>query len=257
MTGPNGSYGRRSKLVVADKGVRPVAPTFGRVRHLIYSAKCTGEMVVESDAERHTSHMLTLDPRAKGFSTQPFTVDLIDHRLLKTPDAVAEARKKHSNRIGPKLYTPDFSVDWIGLPRSAIEVKLEGFEGDDYYLTMLGLGSAIIEAHGYRFTKVVFPGNPRHPLRSNLPLLKKAASRLDLWPDTVLAQRISDICAQHPVSLKELCHQLNMSPDLVPALLVSGCVAAKLSMQHLNGTMLLSAAFGDLSHLELLDGVLE
>lgn len=255
MMKSSGNYGRRSRLQLADKGVRQVAPTFGKVLYLTYSKKCNGELVVESDAERLTAHMLTLDPRVKEFTTQPFTVDLIDQRLLKTPETVAEARRKHNQRLGPKFYTPDFAVEWESQPRSVLEVKLEGYEGDETYQTRLRLGSSIIEAHGYRFAKVVMPANPRHPLRSNLPLLKMAACRLDLWPDSDLVRRIVEICAQQPSSLKELCTTLNVSPNLVPALLVSGCVAGSLATQHLNGAMQLSAAFGDLSHLELLDGV--
>ena len=255
MTKPIGSYGRRPKLKLTEMAVRNVAPTFGKARYLSYSNKCEGTLVVESDGERLTSHMLTLDPRAKKFWTQPFTVDLIDKRILRTPVEVAEARKKHSKRIGPRFYTPDFGVEWIGLTRSAKEVKLEGFEGDDEYQTRLNLGASIIEDHGYRFSMVVFPRNPRHPFYSSLVLLKQAAGRPELWPDEQLAQRVSEVCSQQTVSLKDLCTRLNVSPNLVPAMLVSGCVSANLATQHLCGTMQLSAAYGDLSHLQLLDGL--
>ncbi len=255
MTKPTVSYGRRPKLKLTELAVRNVAPTFGKVRHLTYSTKCRGELVVESDAERFVSHMVTLDPRAKRFWTQPFTVDLIDRRILRSPVEVAEARKKHSKRIGPKFYTPDFGVEWIGLTRSAKEVKLEGFEGDEEYQTRLRLGASIIEAHGYRFSMVVFPRNQRHPFYSSLVLLKQAASRPELWPDEQLAQRITEVCSQQSVTLKDLCTRLNVSPSLVPAMLVSGCVSANLATQHLCGTMQLSAAFGDLSHLHLLEGL--
>lgn len=248
-----GTYGRRGKLTIADKGVRGVAPTFGKVRHLTFSSKCCGELVVESDAERLTAHMLTLDPRVKGFKTQPFTVDLLDQRLLKTPEEFAIARKKHSQRAGPKFYTPDFAIDWHRTTRSALEVKLEGFEGDETYQDRIRLGSSILEAHGYCFAIVVMPANPRHPLRGNLPLLKMASSRLDLWPTDTLAQDLTEICSHKPVLLKELCVTLDISPNLVPALLVSGCVASNLTEQSLNGSMLLSAAYGDLRHLELLE----
>jgi hypothetical protein len=46
---------------------------------------------------------------------------------------------------------------------------------------------------------------------------------------------------------------LNISPNLVPALLVSGCVASNLTKHSLCGTMPLSAAYGDLSHLQMLE----
>jgi hypothetical protein len=146
-------------------------------------------------------------------------------------------------------------VDWICLPRSAIEVKLEGFEGDEEYQAKLNLGASILNDHGFRFSTVVFPRNQRHPFYSSLVLLKQAAGRPDLWPDAELAQRILEVCSQETVSLKELCWRLNVSPSLVPAMLVSGCVSANLATQHLCGTMQLSSALGDLSHLQLLEGL--
>ena len=253
MSKSNGAYGRRGKLKFADKGVRDPASTFGKVRNLTYSIKGCGDLSVDRDAERHTAHMLTLDPRVKEFRTQPFMVDLIDQRLLKTPEEVAEARKKHSQRASPRFYTPDFAIDWQHTTRSALEVKLEGYEGDEIYQNRLLLGSSILDANGYRFAKVVIPCDPRHPLRGNIPLLKKAANRRDLWPDDSLVGRITDICELQPVTLKDLCDKLNISPNLVPALLVSGCVASNLTKHSLCGTMPLSAAYGDLSHLQMLE----
>ena len=253
--GGGGNYGRRSKLNAADAGVRRVASTYGKVQFLTYSSKAIGSVAVESDTERLVAHMLTLDPGVSRFQTQPFTVDLIDGRLLKTPEAVTEARAKHRFRLGPKFYTPDFAVDWLNLPRSALEVKLEGYVGDETYASVLGRGAEILESNGYRFTKVVMPANPKHPLRSNLPLLRKAASRGDLWPDAALVERIETLCGEHPVTLKDLCAALALSPNLVPALLVSGTLCGNVVRQRLEGVMELSAAYGDLGHLALLDEV--
>ncbi|MBN6207494.1 hypothetical protein JYK21_13550 [Ralstonia pickettii] len=84
-------------------------------------------MAVESDSERLVAHMLTLDPRVKRFKAQPLTVDLIDRRLLRTREAVTEARARYKDRDGPKFYTPDFEVNWHSISRSIIEVKLEGY----------------------------------------------------------------------------------------------------------------------------------
>lgn len=255
MASTSRNYGKRSQLKKSISGVRNVAPTFGKVRHLTYSSKCTGSLLVESDAERLTSHMLTLDPRVRAFWTQPFTVDLIDRRILRTVEEIAEARKKHRNRIGPFFYTPDFSIDWIALTRSALEVKLEGFEGDSKYKDKLQLGASILTAHGYRFAVVVIPRDSRHPFYSSLALLKQAAGRTEQWPDALQEQRITDCCSVKPITAVELCSQLKVSPSLVPAMLVTGCVSANLAQQHITGGMLLRAAYGDLSHLELIDTV--
>ena len=255
MSKSNGAYGRRGKLKDVDKGVRDPASTFGKVRNLTYSIKGCGDLSVDRDAERLTSLMLTFDPRVREFRTQPFMVDLIDQRILRTADEVAEARKKHSRRASPRFYTPDFSIEWKHTTRSALEVKLEGWEGNDTYQDRLRLGSSILQAHGYSFAIAVLPENDEHPLWSTVPLMKKAASRRDLRPNDALVQRITELCAQQPVLMKDLCSVLAISPNLVPTLLFYGCVAANLKEQCINGAMLLSAAYGDLSHLELLEKV--
>lgn len=249
-------YGKRSAASVsAVAGVRNVAPTFGKVRHLTYSNKCEGRLAVESDAERLTAHMLTLDPRVRSFRTQPFTVDLLDRRILSAPEEIADARKRHRIRTGNKFYTPDFAIDWYGFTRSALEVKLEDFEGDLEYQEKLAHGMCILQDHGYRIFTVVIPRDSRHPIHSSLALLKQATSRKDLWPDAALVQRISDVCEYQSTTVTSLCRQLELSPNLIPAMLVSGCVSANLLKQHIMGAMSLRAAHGDLSHLQLLESL--
>ncbi|WP_429347312.1 hypothetical protein [Paraburkholderia sp. Clong3] len=237
-----------------DAGIRRIAPTFGKALFLTYSTKSSGQLVVESDEERLVAHMLALDPRVSVFKAQPFKVDLIDGRLLKTPEAVNEARLKHKDRKGPKFYTPDFAVDRHTAPRSAIEVKREGHDGDDDYKSVLEQAKQILEAGGYLFSTVVMPAGP-HPLRSNLPLLKKAASRSDLWPSPDFVQRIEAVCAGRRMTLRMLCAELDLSPNLVPALLVSGAVGADVVRYAIHGEMMLAPTLGDLSHLELLEEV--
>ncbi|MBM5652600.1 hypothetical protein GSH05_13265 [Burkholderia pseudomallei] len=199
---PYGSRGQR--LASVDTGIRRVAPTFGKALFLTYSAKSSGQLVVESDEERLVAHMLTLDPRVRAFKSQPFKVDLIDRRLLQTPKAVVEARLRHKGRAGPKFYTPDFSVDRHNAPRSAIEVKGEGREGDDDYKSVLERAAQILDSAGYLFSTAMLPASP-HPLRSNLPLLKKAAARSDLWPSADLIQKIEAVCAGRRMTLRALC----------------------------------------------------
>lgn len=249
------SYGSRGqRLAGADAGIRRVAPSFGKALFLTYSTKATGQLAVESDEERLVAHMLTLDPRVRAFKPQPFKVDLIDRRLLQTPEAVAEARLRHKGRAGPKFYTPDFSVDRHNAPRSAIEVKGEGHDGDDDYKSVLKQAAQILESAGYLFSTAKMPASP-HPLRSNVPLLKKAASRSDLWPSPDLIQKIEAVCAGRRMTVRTLCAELNLSPNLLPALLVSGAVSADVARHAICGDMILTPALGDLSHLELLEEV--
>lgn len=259
MTRPKstkGGFGSRGRSTLADASVRSVAPTFGKVRFLTYSEKASGRMAVESDSERLIAHMLTLDPRVQRFIPQPLTVDLVDRRLLRTRDAVTEAKAKHRTRSGAKFYTPDFEAYWHGSSRSMIEVKVEGYSGDDEYERTLAHGAEVLMANGYRFATVVVPANPKHPLRSNLPLLRQAASRRDIWPTPDVVRAIETICNGAPILLGKLCGELGIVPNHVPALLVSGAVSAEVERQSINGAMLLQPAYGDLSHLELLEGLM-
>lgn len=251
----SGFYGSRGRLQGADSGARRVAPTFGKALFLTYSRKCTGPMVVESDAERLVAHMLTLDPGVRLFRTQPFTVDLIDRRIHKTAQSLAEARARHRGRHGPKFYTPDFFVEWHLHGRTAIEVKFEGYEGADEYAQRLAMGQDVIESSGIKFLRVVFPAAPRHPLRANLPLLTKAAQRLDLWPTSELVQSVESRLEHGAATMNELCTTLSLAPNLIPVLLVSGVLSARLGQEAINGAMKVAPAYGDLEHLALLSGV--
>lgn len=244
-------YGSRGLAGGADVGVRRVAPTFGKVLVLTSSPKSGEALAVESDAELLVVDMLTLDPRVKRFDTQPFTVDLIDGRLLLTAEEVSAARARHRGREGNKFYTPDVGVEWHADSRSAIEVKLEGYEGDQDF----GPARTILESYGYRFQCVVMPANPTHPLKSNLPLLRQAAMRQDLWPSAELLERIQRLFADGPVLLGKACPALGISPNLVPVLLASGAISADLFSRHIHGAMPLEFADGDLAHLMLIEEV--
>lgn len=249
------SYGNRGRLNGADRGVRRVAPTFGKVLHLTGSTKGPERFAVESDAERLVVQLLTIDPRVQRIDPQPFQVDLIDGRVLYSHEEVLAAKAKHRGREGHKFYTPDFRVHWLDSPRAAIEVKLEGYEGTPEYQAVLALARDILEANGYHFERLVIPANPRHPLRSNLPLLAKAAVRKDLWPSPELLSRIEQLCGTQPTTVAEACRALDLYPNLMPVLLASGAVRADLFRQPIFGAMPLEAAYGDLNHLILIHEV--
>lgn len=140
-----------------------------------------------------------------------------------------------------------------GAPLNALEVKIAGLEGEDEYQATLATAAQILEAAGYRFATVTMPANAKHPLYSNLPLLKKAASRSDLWPAPDVVERIEALGAHGPMTLRMLCRELDISPNLVPALLVSGAVGADLTRHPIYADMDLALAFGDVGHLVLLD----
>lgn len=250
---PTIAYGSRGRIGGADSGIRRVAPTFGKVLHLTSSHKAAGRMAVESEAERIVSHLLTVDPRIRRFAPQPFTVDLVDGRILRTAEEVAQARQKHRKRAGWRFYTPDFEFQQETNPRAVTEVKLEGFEGDTEYESALGRAREVLDAAGYSFSRMVVPADAKHPLRANLQLLRMAGVRTDLRPDEQLLARIEEVCAHGPVALDEFCKALCVPPGLVPVLLICGAVRGDVARQRICGPMRLEAAYGDLSHLHLFE----
>lgn len=252
---PNRFYGSRGRLKDIDAGLRRVAPTFGKALFLTHSEKSSGLMTVESDAERLIVHMLTLDPNVRTFQSQPFTVDLIDRRIYREGQQLTEARTRHKGRRGQKFYTPDFWVNWHPQGGAAVEVKIEGYEGDSKDMHRVQIGREVILASGMGFVRAVLPKSRRSPLKANLPLLVKAMGRLDLWPDRALIESVEAALESGVGTVHDLCKTLKLDPNLVPALLVSGVLSARIGRQLINGAMEIAPAYGDLGHLSLLKEV--
>ncbi|MGF6596309.1 hypothetical protein P3T23_001016 [Paraburkholderia sp. GAS448] len=255
MSRPPASYGRRGHLSTANTGIRHTASTYGKAKFGTYCEKADGHLIVESDAERFVAHLLAIDPRVRAFQPQPFSVDLIDQRLLFTKEAVRSAWLRHRDVPGPKFYTVDFSVDWQDGLRHAVEVKAEGYEGDDVYWDKVARARPILAANGYPLRTVVLPANTAHPVRMNSRALKQAAHQVSFYLTDELVERVTRRCQDSALSLRTLCSDLALSPGLVPVLLVSGVLAGDLVHHTICGTLELSLAYGDLGHLCLLEGV--
>lgn len=249
------SYGRRGRLNDANTGIRHTAPTYGKPRYGTYSEKASGHLDVESDAERFIAHLLTIDPRVTAFEPQPFCVDLIEQRLLLTKEAVRTAVRRYHHLPGPKFYTPDFGIDWENGLHHALEVKAEGFEGDDEYLEKLARADPILEANGYPLSVLVFPADTAHPIRMNARLLKLATHQLGTYLSNDLVERVTHRCESGPMAMRSLCADLAIATGLIPLLLVSGVLKADLFHHAIDGALELSLAYGDLSHLCLLERV--
>lgn len=112
-------------------------------------------------------------------------------------------------------------------------MKFEEYEGDGDYALRLAMARDIIEASGIRFLRVVLSAAPRHPLKANLPLLTKAAQRLDLWPTAELVQSVESTLENGAATMGDLCKALALTPNLISALLVSGVLSASLAQQML------------------------
>lgn len=255
MSRTSTSYGRRGRLDAANTGIRHTASTYGKAKFGTYIKKATGHINVESDAERFVTHLLAIDPRIATFQPQPFSVDLIDQRLLFSREAVRAAWHKHRDVQGPKFYTVDFSIDWQDGLHHAIEVKAEGFEGDDVYWDKVECARPILAANGYPLRTLVLPANTAHPIRMNSRALKQATHHVRTYLTDELVERVTHRLDEGPATVRMLCSDLGLPPGLIPVLLVGGVLGGDLAHHTICGTLELSLAYGDLSHLCLLEGV--
>lgn len=89
------SYGKRRGQEAVNTGIRPIAPTYGRASFLSYSHRSGYTHATESANERLVSQMLDIDPSFKSHQAQPFTVDVLEQRLIH---ARAERNKLSATR---------------------------------------------------------------------------------------------------------------------------------------------------------------
>lgn len=249
------SYGIRSSRTAANAGVRLTARTYGKARIGTFAEKASGHITVDSDAERMVSHILSVDPRVRSFKPQPFTVDLGRETLLFTREEVSEARKSRGSRTGEMEYTPDFGTLQIDGFQLVYEVKRQGYAGDQKYWAKVERAQEIITAHGYQFFTVVVPANERHPLIVNAQLLKPAIVRGRQHLTQYIIDRVEGYCESGPVLQQALCADLQISTGLIPPLLAAGVLQADIAHHQICSTLELSAGYGNLSHLCLIEGL--
>lgn len=229
------SYGRRCRQSAANTGIRQTTSTYGKARFGAYSEKAGGHINVESDAERFVAQLLTINLRVRAFQPQPFCVDLIDQRVLFTGNAVREAWRKHRDVPGAKFYTVDFSIEWLDCFHQAVEVKAEGFEGNEVYSDKVARARPILAANGYPLRSLVLCSNSVHPVRMNLRVLKQAAYQARTYLTDELVERVMQRCAEGSVSVRTLYSDLQLPPGLIPVLLVSGVLAGDLAHRAISG----------------------
>lgn len=249
-----GTYGRRGRLGHLETGIRLVSPTYGRSRIRTYSDGC-GEIIVDSQAERLVAQMLAIDPGVSSYRPQPFTIDLNGQRLLTTREQVKEVLARYSKRLGPRLYTPDFCVQWQGARKTAIEVKTESYPGDERNQERLVRAGAVLAAYGYEFAHVVVPNRMSGPLKQNVQLLQQAKRLQRRLPGDGLADQLS-LLEGRSLTLGEVCSHLAVCLSLAPALLLEGAVSLDLLRHALHANTPVELAYGELEHLRLVERML-
>ena len=247
------SYGVRSRRTAANAGVRLTARTYGKARIGTYAEKADGHITVDSEAERLVAHILSVDPRVRSFKPQPFTVDLVGERLLFTREEVSEARRLRGSRTGDVEYTPDFATVQIDGLQSAYEVKVQGYEGDDAYWEKIDRAREIMAAYCYPLTTLVVPTDEQHPVVVNAQLLKPAIARAHEYLTTDIIDQVERYCESGVVQQRALCVDLHIPTGMIPPLLAIGVLQADVAHHRISSTLELSAGYGDLGHLCLIE----
>jgi len=248
-----GKYNSRPGMKKIDIGVRKVAPTYGLAALVTHVGKGGGTLLFDNPAEQLVARLLGLDPRVRHFQRQPFTVDLVERRLLRTSEERDVARQQYAGRPGPSLYTPDFNVEHEGRRFIAVEVKLEGFPGQDADSERMRQAADVLKHYGHEFLRVAVPADLAHPIRANTGLMHQAALRKDVQPAADVVERIERLADGGARTVADFIIGLGISVDYLPSLVVHGVLSMDLITHRMEGRSPAEAAYGSLQHLELLD----
>lgn len=250
-------YSKRPGLKAVDVGARKASPTYGREAFITFVEKGGGTLVFDNDAERLVAHMLGFDPRVRRIQAQPFAVDIVEGRLLRSAQQRDDALRKYAGRRGASLYTPDFYVERADGKQIAVEVKLEGFIGSDADRERLDQATKVMNVHGYEVARVVMPNSTHHPLRANIGLLHAATQRADLHPTEEILDRLRQVADQGARTLLDYARGLDVSVNLMPALVVYGALSSDIVKERFEGRMLMQPAHGSLDHLSLMERLIQ
>lgn len=250
-------YNSRPGLKKLDNGARKVAPTYGREAFITFVEKGGGMLVFDNDAERLVAHMLGFDPRVRRIQAQPFAVDLVEGKLLRSAEQRDAARRKYAGRKGASIYTPDFYVERADGKQLALEVKLQGFVGADADHDRLDQATQVLSTYGHDVARVVMPNTTHHPLRPNIGLLHAAAQRPDLRPTEEVVERVGEVADAGASTLFDFARGLEVSVNLIPSLVVYGVLSADILISHLEGLTPLEPAYGGLDHLHVMERLVQ
>lgn len=247
-------YGKRPAKTHPNTGVRDVAPTHGKVAVFSASSKSGSDLpfLVDGQTEDLLSKILKLDPTVLSAQSQSLAVDLVERRLLFTKAERDEALKNYRGRHGPSLYTPDFGVEGPPPGKHAVEVKLEGFTGDDEYLAMLTEATSVLATFGYGFSRVVITRDQTKAPWTSVPYLYQASLRDDLRPNDEMVTRINDLALKGATTGSDFIAGLGIAPGMLLPLVAFGALSVDPLAGPICGASQMSSAHGDLSHLELL-----
>ena len=244
-------YLKRPVMAKIDLGVRKVAPTYGRGAFVLDSHKMGGTATVESTGEQLLAQMLSIDPLVSEFKPQPFTVDLIGRRIIRSEEERRQVKKLYAGEPGPVMYTPDFGARMATGQIVALEGKLGSFEGGLDYEAKLARAADILSKLDIELMRIVLPHDRQHPIYSNIPLLHQAAKRHDLLPVEGQLANLDQLAEHASAELKVFMSQLRLGMNLAPVLIANGVLSAPIHEAFIRGNMPVEPAYGDLQHLHV------
>lgn len=248
-------YGKRSAYKGLRPGARPVATTFGRTSNPVAAAKFADRQpfLADGPAEQLVAQMLDLDPEVVSFLPQGVAVDLVAGCLLYTREQRSAAAAKYKSLPGPCIYTGDYLVELSGARQRVLEVKLDSFPGDEVYQEKFQRAKLVLNRYGCELAKVIIPADERRPVWTTVPLVTQAFMHRALWPSAEVLEKIGVIAEAGASTARDYLRPLGLEVNMLPVLVASGALSTDLLSLPLQGGSPVEAAYGDLSHLQLID----
>lgn len=233
-----------------------LARNIGRRGHqlpsLLMPCATTGQLLrVESRLERLIALALDVDPRVVGIASQPFSIRIDTAEVFATQELarISVGELPNEQRKG-MIYTPDFWVELVGGAQLIVECKPTkiALQMCDAFERI----RSVLEGMGLRYLVITDEHVSSPSLEGNLIRVRDAGKlfmrnegKLDFsWIETLTE-------ASGQVSLSEV---LEVSDhETMLAAIASGVIAADLCAGPLSKYTLAKRAYGDLSHLQILN----
>ncbi|NMG49314.1 hypothetical protein GO613_14545 [Azoarcus communis] len=236
------------------QGARILGRISGRPAVFYDSRKAGGILALESASERVIAQLAELDPRVKSISPQPFALDVITGKVFKTRAELEDDRKSRQSVDSLRRdYTPDLLLVLHDDTRIIVEAKDARHLPQGEYLKKLDTARRIFAMRGERFVLIPLKYDERAPIVYNAERLALALTQ-PLAPNVIhdASCKVSTLLANEQIPLGDLMPQLELDLRMAPSLIVTGVLEADICSGPINRKTLVRAAYGSLSHLEIL-----
>jgi len=228
-----------------------------RPSHLVASIKGIGSGFVETQDESTTKLALDIDPRVRTIKAQPFTVRLDLQKIFKTRSEAVKANATTTMEAGgeeedlERVYTPDFLVELV--TPNPLVVESKSAEATARISDVLERRGRILNALGYQYLVVPSTAIKVRGLHANLVHLRDATKfKQDNDATEQLAKLTKLVDGKRgKFSAGEL--RGKVSDTTIYLGVISGILGCDLRSGHFSVETVMWQAYGDLSHLQLLE----